>query len=152
MLQWCLKRLTVLKCMLILFAVLGTTVQAQVRVTGTVIDGETQLPLPGVNIVVQSNSLKGTSTNVDGEFSLDLDEGEEVLVFSFLGFQTLELNIESISDYSNARIVMQPVVGSLDELVVIGYGTQKENEITSSIVTVRSDDIVKTPTAQAMQA
>ncbi|MCK9206298.1 MAG: SusC/RagA family TonB-linked outer membrane protein [Salinivirgaceae bacterium] len=108
---------------------------AQVKVTGLVTE-ESKQPLPGVSIVIKGTT-QGTITDFDGKFALDVNEGES-LVFSFIGFQNQTVVITSAN--TKLDIVMVSDVIGLDELVVIGYGTQRKGDVTSAVVSVKADD------------
>lgn len=116
--------------------------------SGKVTSAEDNLPVPGVNVLVQGTT-KGTATDAEGNYSISLAANENVLVFSFVGFQTATVDVtgRSVVDLS-----LQPDVTALDEVVVVGYGTQREKDLTSAITTIRAEEISKTPTGQAMQA
>src|SRR5690606_2016123 len=132
-----------------LFSILWSAAWSQDRtVTGKVTSADEEAPLPGVNVIVQGTT-KGTTTDAEGNFSLQLAPAENTLVFSFVGYvpQTLQVESRTVID-----VVLQPDVLSLSEIVVVGYGTQREKDLTSAISTIKTDDIVKTPTNQAMQA
>src|SRR5690606_33705966 len=103
--------------------------------------------LPGVNILRKGTS-SGTVTDIDGNYRLSAD-ANDTLVFSFIGYENQEV---PIGGRSQIDVGLGEDVETLSEVVVIGYGTQQEKDLTSAISTVRSEDIVKTPTGQAMQA
>lgn len=107
-------------------------------VTGTVLD-DTGQPLPGVNVLVKGTTV-GTSTDADGKYAISVAEGTETLVFSFIGYQVQEVAVEN---RTTIDVNMIPDVSSLDEVVVIGYGTAEKKEITSSVVNVGSKDFNK---------
>lgn len=138
------------KYLLILFAFLcALPAWSQERlVTGTVTSAEDGLPIPGVNVIVQGTT-KGTTTDAEGQYSLALGADENVLVFSFVGFETATLEVGT---RTSVDMALNPDITSLDEVVVVGYGTQREKDLTSAITTLRSDELTKTPTGQAMQA
>lgn len=121
---------------------------AQNLVTGTVIDAETRETLPGVNILIKG-TIRGTATDGDGNFSLRLGENENILVFSYLGFQTVEINVEGLDEIT---VELQIVVGTLDELVVIGYGAVRKRDVTGSIGRVSAEDIGKVTSLTAEQS
>ncbi len=106
-------------------------------VTGTVLDFETQEPLPGVNVVIK-NSNTGTTTDFDGKFVLANVNENDVLVFSYISFVTKEV---MYTGQTNLAINLQPDVAALDEVVVIGYGTQVKKEITGAVAVVGSETI-----------
>lgn len=118
---------------------------AQQTVTGTVSDGQ-GVPLLGVSVVVKG-STKGTTTDFDGNFSIEATNNE-VLVFSFLGFKTKEVPVEGTTDFS---IFLEEDLARLDEVVVTGYMTQKKADLTGAIATVSSDEIEKNSYANVMQ-
>lgn len=138
------------KTLLILFAtLLSSTVWSQERqVTGTVTSAEDGMPVPGVNVIVQGTT-KGTATDAEGRYSLALREDENVLVFSFVGFQNTSVDV---ADRTTIDVALQPDITSLETVVVVGYGTQREKDLTSAITTIRSEEITRTPAGQAMQA
>lgn len=128
---------------------LGTLVWAQSRqVQGRVVSAEDNQPLPGVNILVQGTT-KGAVTDANGSFSIELTGSENTLVFSFIGYKSQTVEVGSQTQIS---ITLEPDAMALEEIVVVGYGTMQEKDLTSSVVTIKSDEIIKTPTSQAMQA
>lgn len=136
---------------LILFfflSLLITTVTAQekVSITGKVTD-DTELGLPGVSIL-EKGTMNGTVTDVNGNFSIQTSP-QSTLVFSFIGFVTQEI---PVAGKTAINIQMVEDVVGLEEIVVIGYGQLKVKDLTSSIVTIKSDELVKSPSGQAMQA
>lgn len=102
-------------------------------VTGTIVD-ESGMPLPGANVVVKGTS-KGTQTDFDGHFSLDVQNGQEIAV-SYIGFHSTELPVYS----SVMNIRLDEDASALDEVVVIGYGTQKRKAVTGSVASVAVND------------
>lgn len=105
-----------------------------IDVNGRVTDPSGQ-PLPGATVQVKGTA-SGTVTDADGRYSLQAG-GEDILVFSFIGFQTLE---EPVNGRSSIDVQLIEDISSLGEVVVIGYGTSKKEELTSSIVQVTSED------------
>ncbi|MBO6523672.1 MAG: TonB-dependent receptor [Balneolaceae bacterium] len=143
-----LKALGVALLSIVFVSFFSVASQAQTQVSGTVYDAETMETLPGVNIVIKGTS-RGTSTNVDGYFTLRLNEGENILVFSFLGFQTKEVDVTGQSEIT---VELETVVGTLDELVVIGYGAVRKRDVTGSIGRVSSEDLGKVTSLNAEQS
>ncbi|MFI1771389.1 mucoidy inhibitor MuiA family protein [Thalassobellus citreus] len=101
-------------------------------VSGIVTD-ESGSPLPGVNIVIKGTS-KGTQTDFNGKYSIQVSGGKE-LVYSFLGFKTESLPIHS----SVINLSLQEDVAMLEEVVVVGYGTQKRDDYTSSVSSIKME-------------
>ncbi|MCX2742288.1 TonB-dependent receptor [Mangrovivirga sp. M17] len=118
-----------------------------VTVSGQVTDVVSEEPLIGVNVVVEGTQ-NGTVTDVEGNYTLDVPPDAN-LVFSYVGYLN---EVVPVNNRSVINIALNPNVETLNEVVVIGYGTQRERELTSAIATVDSEEITKTPTAQAMQS
>ncbi|HEY9490256.1 MAG TPA: SusC/RagA family TonB-linked outer membrane protein, partial [Chryseosolibacter sp.] len=120
----------------------------EAEVTGKVISADDGLPIPGVNVVVEGTT-KGTATDVDGNYSLLLAPGENLLVFTFVGFKpmTVEVNGRSTIDIS-----LESDVTALDEIVVVGYGEQRKIDITGSVHNVDGEEITKQPSVNAISA
>jgi TonB-linked SusC/RagA family outer membrane protein len=104
--------------------------------------------LPGVTVVVKGTTL-GTTSNADGSFSLSVPDKSGVLVFSFIGYQTQE---KSYSGPSSISIKLADDTKSLDEVVVVGYGTQKRSDVTSAIATMDARKLEERPIARVDQA
>ena len=121
--------------------------QQQIEVSGTVTDAQSGDPLPGVNIVIQGTT-QGTTTNMDGNYSIEAPE-DATLVYSFVGYQQQAIQVNGRNEIN---VALQQAVTELEEVVAIGYGTAKRKDLTSSISTVSSDEIDKTPTADALQS
>lgn len=117
------------------------------NVTGTVKDSKGQ-PLPGVSVRVKGAST-GTSTDANGVFRLNLPTGNEILVISMVGYKTQEM---PAAGKTTLVVVLEEETSNLDEVVVIGYGTVKKRDLTGAVSSVKADDIVLTPTANAMNA
>ncbi|WP_321997460.1 TonB-dependent receptor [Draconibacterium orientale] len=129
-----------LKVVLFLVAMLSFTLgYAQVKtVTGTVSDAGNGEPLPGVTIVVKGTT-QGTITDFDGNFSLNVEEGQTI-VLSYIGYTPQEVVI-SASNLLNVKL--EQSTENLDEVVVIGYGQVKKEDATGSVTAVRADDFNK---------
>ena len=106
-------------------------------ISGRVVDAQTGEPLPGVNILVKDTTI-GSSTNVDGEFTLNVDDLDVVLVVSYIGYDQIEIDVDG---RENLEIKLQPTVVEGEELVVIGYGQQRQRDLTGSVFTLNTDDI-----------
>jgi TonB-linked SusC/RagA family outer membrane protein len=121
---------------LTLFFITSLTFSQSVNVNGTVVD-ESNIPIPGVNVIVQ-NTSQGTSTDFDGNYTLNDVPINSTLVFSFIGFETQEFLVTS-SQTINVTLIED--AESLEEVVIIGYGTQKLSDVSGSIATVKSESI-----------
>ncbi len=135
-------------CCLLLLCMVSLVAHAQQgTVSGRVTDGVNGQGLPGVTITVRGTAT-ATQTDGAGNYSIQAG-GTDTLVFRFLGFASQEV---AVSNRATVDVVMQDEGTQLEEVVVVGYGTQRQRDLTTAVATVRSDDIVKTPNAQAMQA
>lgn len=130
---------------LILFSSLS--IYAQRNITGTVVSAEDNQPLIGATVSVKGTTV-GSITDVNGQYSIPA-ESDDVLVFSYVGYAAQEV---PVNDQAIIDVSLEISALGLEELVVVGYGAQRERDLTSSIVTVSDEEIVKTPTSQAMQA
>ncbi len=110
----------------------------EIVITGKVTE-ENSTPLPGVNILIKGTIL-GTITDVDGNYSIEVDDPNATLVFSFIGFRDQEI---AISGRAVINITLAVEAFGLEEVVAIGYGTMKRKQVTSSIATVRVDDFTQ---------
>lgn len=118
------------------------TMQAQTReVMGTVTSGEDNLTLPGVSVLVKGTT-RGGVTDIDGNYRVSLQSGDNVLVFSFVGFAPLE---REVGNQSTVNVTLMPDMQSLSEVIVVGYGEQKKETITGSVATVKGSELVKSP-------
>lgn len=121
--------------------------QQQMTITGTVTDGNTGEAIPGVSIAIKGTTT-GTITNIDGLYSITVNEGE-VLLYSFIGYLDEEVTVGTTTTIDVALIV--DIVG-LDEVVVVGYGTQKKKLNTGATVNVKGEELAKQNTATPMDA
>lgn len=114
------------------------TALAQQKVTGKVKDSSGE-PVIGASVVVKGNNTMGTITDFDGNFMLDVPT-KSVLVISYIGYVTQEV---PTTGKNSLEIVLKEDTKTLDEVVVIGYGTQRKGDVTSSVASVKADNFVK---------
>src|SRR5690606_11973663 len=124
-----------------LFLLLGSEAIAQQTVTGTVTDAESKESLPGVNILVKGTT-SGTTSDIDGRFSLSFSDPQAVLVFSFVGYDTKEV---AVGNSSQIDVSLDPDLSELGEVVVVGYGTVKTSSVTSAISKIENDKLDQIP-------
>jgi iron complex outermembrane receptor protein len=124
---------------LLLFGFAISFASAQQRTVNGKVTSTAEGPLPGVNIQIQG-TLQGTITDAGGNYSIAVPGPEAVLIFSFISYTTQTV---TVGTQSTIDVVLAPAVSSLNEVVVTGYGTQKKREVTSSIVSVKSDEFNK---------
>lgn len=121
----------------------GSTVYGQqVTITGTVISASDKMPLPGVSIVDVNEPTNGVVTDFDGNYQLTLSNGNTSLRFSYIGFKPF---VVPVNNQEQLNVEMDEDVASLDEVVVVGYGTQKRATITGAVASVKGDDLEKSP-------
>jgi len=108
-------------------------------ITGTVTD-ENGSGLPGVNIIIEGTTV-GTVTDADGKFTIEVPSDDAVLVVSFIGYETQKITVGSLAILD---VKLAPDVKSLEEVVVVGYSTQKRNTLTGAVATIDNKDIVRT--------
>ncbi|UII26693.1 TonB-dependent receptor [Fulvivirga maritima] len=137
-----------IKCyLLISFLVLTQWAFGQSTITGTVVDGETSDPIPGVNVLVEGTS-KGTVTDINGTFSLNVESGK-TLLFSFIGYETQKI---VVGNQTQINISLSQDVETLEEVVVVGYGEQKKKVVTGAISSVSAEDLESLPINNVGQA
>lgn len=120
------------------------------ELTGKVLD-EKNTGLPGVSVVIKGTQ-KGTTTDIEGNFKLSATEQEltnAVLVFSFVGYQGQQVPVGSAGTIT---VTLTPEDRSLNEVVVVGYGTVKKSDLTGSVAQVKAEQINAFPTSNALQA
>ncbi|SNZ00448.1 SusC/RagA family TonB-linked outer membrane protein [Flagellimonas pacifica] len=122
-------------------------IEVQQSVSGTVVDSN-GAPLPGAN-VLEKGTTNGTQSDFDGNFTINVADEDAVLVVSYIGFSTKEV---SVAGQSNIRVALQEDAESLAEVVLVGYGTQRKEELTAAITSVDVEEIQKIPTADIATA
>lgn len=133
--------------LLLFFA--GTAAFGQERsISGKVTDRANNESLPGASVVVKGTT-KGVATDLDGNFNILVAPGETILVVSFIGYETQEVTIGA---QKIINIALEASKTSLEEVVVVGYGSAKVKDLTSSIATVKAEDLARTPASQPLQA
>jgi TonB-linked SusC/RagA family outer membrane protein len=139
------SRYLILLMGLILFSSLTSNAQT---FTGVVKDADSNDPIPGVSVTVKGSS-KGVLTNASGEFTLNGLDEKSSLVFSFVGFLTQEIQT---GNKSQILVLLKQDSKSLDEVVVVGYGTVKKSDLTGSLTSIKSKEISAFPATNVLQA
>ncbi|RAV30900.1 SusC/RagA family TonB-linked outer membrane protein [Sinomicrobium soli] len=117
-------------------------------VSGNVTDAESDMPLPQVNIIVKGTT-RGVVTDFDGNYTIDGISAGDILVFSYIGFASREI---TIGTQHTIDVKLHPDLQALDEIVVIGYGSQVKKEITGAVSTINSGTIEELKPLNAAQA
>jgi len=131
-----------------IIVITSNEMKQQVSVTGTLTDASTGEPLPGVYVIPEGTNT-GAVTDAQGKYTLQVTNSNVNLVFSYVGYTTQSV---AIAGRSVVDIQLVPEVQSLEEVVVIGYGTQKKIDLTGSVSVVSSKDFEKTPVTDALDA
>lgn len=130
-----------------LFLVMSVSMMfAQVRITGTVTDAGRD-PLIGVN-VIEKGTMNGTVTDTDGNFTLNVASTNSVLVFSYVGFRSQEI---PVGNKTKLAVVLAEDTETLQEVIVVGYGTQAKKDITGSVAVVKTEDLLASTGSSATQ-
>jgi len=128
------------KLVCLVFILLTSNSYGQDKNIEGIVSDNSGIPLPGVTVIKKGTNF-GTSTDFDGNFNLTANKGE-IIVFSYVGFKTKEVEIGDSNTYN---IFLEEENMSLDEIVVVGYGTQKKSDIISSVTSVKSETINRVP-------
>jgi len=132
---------------IILLFFFSTTIFGQINIKGSVRSLSTNEPLPGVTILIL-NQNKGTTTDFDGNFQITIDEGQ-TLSFSYIGFETQQVDVNTKQDLNILLVADQ---NELEEIVVVGYGTQRKKEVTGAVSVLGSKEIEKINPVRVEQA
>lgn len=119
---------------------------ADITITGTVTD-EAGNPLPGVSIIIKGSD-KGVATDPNGKYSITVPDGNQTLIFSFVGYERREVAVNS---RKQLNIQLREISATLNDVVVVGYGTQKKGDLTGSITSLRTKDFNKGAAASLNQ-
>lgn len=132
----------------LLLAIVPTLQGQHITITGNVFDIDTDTPLPGVNIMVKGTTT-GTSSGADGSFELGVPSSQDTLIFSFVGYQSREIPIEG---RSKLDVGLEPEAISGEEMVIVGYGSQREINLTGSVSEVEVTQMESQPNTNIAQA
>ncbi len=137
------------KYLLIPLLLLGVfTLNAQHTVSGTITEQGTDFPLIGVTIY-EKDATNGTTTDLDGKYELTVSDKNATLVFSYIGYTTQEVQL---GGKSTTDLVMETDIASLEEVIVVGYGTQKKKEVTGAISKVKAETLKDMPVTRIEDA
>jgi TonB-dependent starch-binding outer membrane protein SusC len=125
----------------------NAAMQQAINVTGIVTDASRGETLPGVSVSIRGTTL-GTVTDVDGRYTLAVRSPADVLVFSFVGYSPYEVQV---GDQRTIDVALNLAITALDEIVVVGYGTQRRGDVTSAVSTVSREDFLQGSVRDAAQ-
>ncbi|MBG7631343.1 MAG: SusC/RagA family TonB-linked outer membrane protein, partial [Bacteroidetes bacterium] len=143
----CSKKLGKNALLVMVFFLCSSIGLAQISVTGKVTDANTGEPLPGANIIIKGSS-KGAQTDFDGNFSIESQKGD-ILAISYLGYLSQEIEI---GDVTNLQIKLVGDANSLDEVIVVGYGTTSRTKIISAVSVVDAKALKEIPVPNVSNA
>jgi len=136
-----MRKLYLFSCFLMLFSLLGAQgLTAQHQVSGKVSDTSGE-PLVGVNIV-KKGTAHGVITDVDGNYSIEVANENTILMFSFIGFEDKEIPVKG---QSTINITLEESLAELEEVIVVGYGTQKKASVTGAVSQIEGEELLKAP-------
>ena len=136
-------------CILLLLVGVSGIYAQSLTVTGKVVDNE-GLEVIGGNVTVKGKQNTGTITDINGRYTITVsDPQKDVLVFSFIGLENMEVPVKGRKQID---VTMKAASVLLDEVVAIGYATVKRKDLTGSVASVRSDDLLKVPSSDVTQA
>ncbi len=144
--------LPVRTCLLFLFLLIlflpGTTRAQAFKVTGIVSDADTKESLPGATVIIKGTTI-GAVTDIDGKFSIQVRGGSDTLVFSFMGYVNQQIHV---GNNTVIDVKLSPSKIFLNEVVVVGYGTVRKSDLTGAVASVKSDELTKVTSINAMDA
>ncbi|MDT0675873.1 SusC/RagA family TonB-linked outer membrane protein [Autumnicola musiva] len=121
--------------------------QQEITVSGNVTGNDTGIPVPGVNVIEKGTS-NGVITDFDGNYSIEVSP-DAVLEFSFVGYKTLEI---PVNNQTELNVTLETETAALDEVIVVGYGTESKRKVTGAVEQVEGEAINKTPVINAAAA
>ncbi len=140
-----LRKGTILLLLSFLFS--GILYSQEKTITGAIVDKAGE-PLLGVSIAIKGTTI-GTITDIDGNFTLKVPSDDAVIVATYVGYADQQIKVGNATEI---KIVMEESVTELDQVVVIGYGTQKKSDLTGAVASVSSEDLLATPVARIDEA
>lgn len=124
-------------------AVEAVKMDLRVEVTGRVVDAETDEPLQGVTVFVVGTQV-GTTTDMNGRFSLNVPDNAEVIAFSYIGYLRQDVTIGNETEFN---IRLSSDIAMIDDIVVVGYGVQRRTEVTGAVSSIRAETIQGAPSS-----
>lgn len=136
----------ILAVVVLLAVALAAAAQDKVKITGSVVDEKGE-PLMGATVRVP-NQQGGSITDLDGNFEINVPKGTKQLVFSYIGFKDLTVNVKG----DNVKVVMKEDINVMEELVVIGYGSVKKGDVTNAVAQIKGEQLEDRPVSNVASA
>lgn len=130
-----------------LFLLYGLATMGQEKTVTGIVTDENMVPIPGVSVLVKGTT-NGVSTDFDGNYVIVIKGEQSVLSFSYLGYKTKEVTVDKIK----IDVQLEVTSVSLDEIVVVGYGTAKKSDLTGAVSSVSGDDLLKVASNRPVEA
>ncbi|MEO8773565.1 MAG: TonB-dependent receptor [Gelidibacter sp.] len=143
-----LNALFLLLFVFVSFGFVTNSYAQSIIVKGTVVDNS-GIPVPGAAIIIKNTPTVGVQSDFDGNYTIEVPNSQTVLVFSFMGFTTKEI---TVGNQTTINLTLQENMEDLDEIVIVGYGTQKKSDVTGAISSVKSEDLTKVVTTNPVDA
>ncbi len=144
-LNFCLKQSIRPILLAALFILVCGSIHAQSKTIRGAVTEEGGLPLPGVTILVKGTT-SGAATDFDGNYELNANTGD-VIVFSFIGYTTKEV---TVGNNTTINVSLSESLSQLEEVVVVGYGTQKKKEVTGAVAKITAEEILESPVSDVL--
>lgn len=135
---------SIINILILLFSI--PMLAQKVNISGVVVD-ENQQPLPGASVTIE-HAQKGTATDFDGRFSLEVTPTDKIVV-SYIGYQAKTIVVGKTRTF---KVSLDPEVTQMEEVVVVGYGTQRKSDISTAVASVKMADIAQSSPSQVLQA
>lgn len=137
-----------LSVLFLLSFTLASVYAQDIQVKGTVLSGSNNEPLPGVNVMLKTNSSVGTITDLDGNFTLSVPT-DAMLTITYIGFKPQTIQVRG---QKKLKIILEEDTEALEEIVVVGYGVQKKANLTGAVTSIKSDELLKSKSANSTNA
>ncbi|WP_035916704.1 SusC/RagA family TonB-linked outer membrane protein [Flavimarina sp. Hel_I_48] len=131
---------------IVLVPFLSAKAQVDKTITGIVVSASDKTPIPGVNVLIKGTT-EGTVTDFDGNFTIEAGDND-ILILSYIGFKTKEFPVDG---KSNLDIALDEEASSLEEVIVVGYGTQKRADVTGAVTSVEAEEMTKVSNSDVSQ-
>jgi len=137
----------IFRAMLLAFVVVLPTMSQNLQVSGVVTDSQTKETLPGVNVFIEGTTT-GTITDINGKYSIAVSNKNAVLVYSFVGMETVK---EKVNERSVINVSLSPSIASLNEVMVVAYGVATKEAYTGAAQVVDKEVIQERPVEQDLR-
>ncbi len=138
----------VLLFVFISLGITNNTYGQTIEINGNISDNG-GLPLMGATITVKGDETKGAQTDFDGNYTIEVPNQQAILIYRYLGYVSKEI---LVADQNSINVILEADAEGLDEIVIVGYGTQKRSDVTGAISTIKGEDITQVVTTNPLDA